>query len=163
MDCAIVPAGYGAPVTAARRWQQRVQQRDRWDAGFDAPMPSYSRFCAGADGGRSRQVRRRAGARAVPARASTDHNEGAEMSYVWMAVVGFAVGLIARAVLPGTQSLGIVLTAVLGIAGSFAAGFVGQALGLYSAGQGAGFIGSVIGAIVLLFVWSKVKGGQGSA
>jgi uncharacterized membrane protein YeaQ/YmgE (transglycosylase-associated protein family) len=85
------------------------------------------------------------------------------MSYVWMAVVGFAVGLIARAVLPGTQSLGIVLTAVLGIAGSFAAGFVGQALGLYSAGQGAGFIGSVIGAIVLLFVWSKVKGGQGSA
>jgi uncharacterized membrane protein YeaQ/YmgE (transglycosylase-associated protein family) len=85
------------------------------------------------------------------------------MSYVWMAVVGFAVGLIARAVLPGTQSLGIVLTAVLGIAGSFAAGFVGQALGLYSAGQGAGFIGSVIGAIVLLFVWGKVKGGQGSA
>lgn len=57
------------------------------------------------------------------------------MSYVWMAVVGFAVGLIARAVLPGTQSLGIVLTAVLGIAGSFAAGFVGQALGLYSAGR----------------------------
>ena len=85
------------------------------------------------------------------------------MSYVWMAVVGFGVGLIARAVLPGTQSLGIVRTAVLGIAGSFAAGFVGQALGLYSAGQGAGFIGSVIGAIVLLFVWSKVKGGQGSA
>ncbi|HOA92388.1 MAG TPA: GlsB/YeaQ/YmgE family stress response membrane protein [Quisquiliibacterium sp.] len=85
------------------------------------------------------------------------------MSYVWMAVVGFVVGLIARAILPGTQSLGIVLTAVLGIAGSFAAGFVGQSLGWYAAGQGAGFIGSVVGAVVLLFVWGKVKGGQGSA
>lgn len=85
------------------------------------------------------------------------------MNYVWMAVVGFVVGLIARAILPGTQSLGIVLTAVLGIAGSFAAGFVGQSLGWYAAGQGAGFIGSVVGAVVLLFVWGKVKGGQGSA
>ena len=83
------------------------------------------------------------------------------MSYVWMAVVGFIVGLVARAILPGTQSLGILLTAVLGIAGSFAAGFAGQALGLYAAGQGAGFIGSVIGAILVLFVWGKVKGGPG--
>lgn len=80
------------------------------------------------------------------------------MEYVWMVVVGFVVGLVARAILPGTQSLGIILTAVLGIAGSFAAGFVGQALGWYQAGQGAGFIGSVIGAIVLLFVVGKLKG-----
>jgi uncharacterized membrane protein YeaQ/YmgE (transglycosylase-associated protein family) len=83
---------------------------------------------------------------------------GPVMSYVWMALVGFVVGLIARAILPGSQSLGIVLTTVLGIAGSFAAGFVGQALGWYQAGQGAGFIGSVLGAIVLLFVVSKLKG-----
>jgi uncharacterized membrane protein YeaQ/YmgE (transglycosylase-associated protein family) len=80
------------------------------------------------------------------------------MHYVWMAVVGFVVGLLARAVLPGSQSLGIILTAALGIAGSFLAGFIGQALGLYTAGQGAGFIGSVLGAIVLLFVVSKLKG-----
>lgn len=80
------------------------------------------------------------------------------MHYVWMAIVGFVVGLIARAILPGTQSLGLILTAVLGIAGSFIAGFVGQALGWYSAGEGAGFIGSIVGAIVLLFVWSKVQG-----
>ena len=80
------------------------------------------------------------------------------MHYVWMAIVGFVVGLIARAILPGTQSLGLILTAVLGIAGSFIAGFIGQALGWYSAGEGAGFIGSIIGAIVLLFVWSKVQG-----
>jgi uncharacterized membrane protein YeaQ/YmgE (transglycosylase-associated protein family) len=80
------------------------------------------------------------------------------MHYVWMAIVGFVVGLIARAILPGTQKLGLILTAVLGIAGSFIAGFVGQALGSYSAGEGAGFIGSIVGAIVLLFIWSKVQG-----
>jgi uncharacterized membrane protein YeaQ/YmgE (transglycosylase-associated protein family) len=80
------------------------------------------------------------------------------MQYVWMAIVGFVVGLIARALLPGTQKLGLILTAVLGIAGSFIAGFVGQALGWYEAGEGAGFIGSIVGAIVLLFIWSKVQG-----
>ena len=80
------------------------------------------------------------------------------MSFVWMALVGLVVGLVARAVLPGTQSMGLILTAVLGIAGSFAAGFLGQAVGFYQAGQGAGFIGSVIGAILLLFVVSKLKG-----
>lgn len=84
------------------------------------------------------------------------------MHYVWMAVIGFVIGLIARAILPGTQSLGIILTAVLGIAGSFLAGFAGQALGLYTPGQPAGFIASVIGAIVLLFVVSKIKGSSSS-
>jgi len=77
-----------------------------------------------------------------------------------MAVVGFVVGLIARAILPGTQSLGIILTAVLGIAGGLIAGFAGQALGWYAPGQPAGFIASVVGAIVLLFVWSKVQGSK---
>ena len=80
------------------------------------------------------------------------------MHYVWMAVIGFVVGLLARAILPGTQSLGIILTAVLGIAGAFLAGFAGQAMGLYTSGQPAGFIASVIGAIVLLFVVGLVKG-----
>jgi uncharacterized membrane protein YeaQ/YmgE (transglycosylase-associated protein family) len=87
------------------------------------------------------------------------------MHYVWMALVGFVVGLIARAILPGTQSVGLILTAVLGIAGSFVAGFIGQAVGWYRAGQGAGFIGSVIGAMLVLFIYSKVmaaKGGDSS-
>ena len=83
------------------------------------------------------------------------------MHYVWMAVIGFVVGLVARAVLPGTQSLGIILTAVLGIAGSFLAGFVGQALGWYTAGATAGFIASVIGAIVLLLIVGLLKGKSG--
>ena len=80
------------------------------------------------------------------------------MEYVWMAVIGFVVGLIARAILPGTQSLGIILTAVLGIAGSFLAGFAGTAMGWYTEGEPAGWIASVIGAILLLFIVSKLKG-----
>jgi uncharacterized membrane protein YeaQ/YmgE (transglycosylase-associated protein family) len=84
------------------------------------------------------------------------------MELVWMVIVGFVAGLLARAIMPGTQSLGIILTAVLGIAGSFVAGYVGQALGWYQAGQGAGFIGSVVGAIVLLFVVGLIKGKSSS-
>ena len=84
------------------------------------------------------------------------------MHYVWMALIGFIVGLVARAILPGTQSLGIVLTAVLGIAGSFLAGIVGQALGWYAQGAPVGFIASVIGAIVLLFIVGKLKGSSSS-
>jgi uncharacterized membrane protein YeaQ/YmgE (transglycosylase-associated protein family) len=84
------------------------------------------------------------------------------MHYVWMAIIGFVVGLIARAVLPGTQMLGIIMTTVLGIVGSFVAGLVGQALGWYGAGAGAGFIASVVGAIVLLFLYTKLKGDSGA-
>ena len=80
------------------------------------------------------------------------------MSYVWMAIIGFIVGLIARAILPGTQSMGIILTAVVGIVGAFLAGFAGRALGWYAEGAPVGFIASVIGAIVLLFIVSKLKG-----
>ena len=85
------------------------------------------------------------------------------MHYVWMAVIGFIVGLVARAIMPGTQSLGIILTAVLGIAGSFLAEFVGRAMGWYAEGAAAGFIASVIGAIVLLFVVAKLKGSSGTS
>ncbi len=73
------------------------------------------------------------------------------MSIVWIILVGFVVGLLARAVMPGEQKLGIILTTVLGIAGSVIAGYLGQAIGLYQAGQGAGFIGSIVGALILLF------------
>lgn len=85
------------------------------------------------------------------------------MSFLWMLLVGFVVGLVARAVLPGTQSLGMVLTTVLGVAGSFVAGFLGQALGWYRAGQGAGFVGSVLGAMLVLFLYTKFVAGKGAS
>jgi len=85
------------------------------------------------------------------------------MSYVWMAVIGFVVGLIARAMLPGTQSVGIVMTALLGIGGSFLAGLAGRALGWYAEGDAAGFIASVLGAVLLLFIVGKLKGPDASS
>ncbi len=77
-------------------------------------------------------------------------------------IVGLIVGAIARFVLPGDQKMGWILTGLLGIAGSLIAGFVGQALGWYQAGQGAGWIASVVGAVVLLFVVSKLRSGSSS-
>ena len=84
------------------------------------------------------------------------------MHYVWMAIVGLIVGAIARFLLPGEQKMGWILTSLLGIAGSLIAGFVGQAMGWYAPGQGAGWIASVVGAIVLLFVVQKLRGGSSS-
>ncbi|MBL8315625.1 MAG: GlsB/YeaQ/YmgE family stress response membrane protein [Rubrivivax sp.] len=72
-------------------------------------------------------------------------------------IVGLIVGAIARFLLPGEQKMGWILTCVLGIAGSFLAGFVGQALGWYQVGQAAGWIASVVGAVVLLWVVGKVQ------
>jgi uncharacterized membrane protein YeaQ/YmgE (transglycosylase-associated protein family) len=85
------------------------------------------------------------------------------MHYVWMAIVGLIVGAIARFLLPGEQKMGWILTSLLGIAGSLVAGFVGQAMGWYAPGQAAGWIASVIGAIVLLFIVQKLRGGSNSA
>jgi uncharacterized membrane protein YeaQ/YmgE (transglycosylase-associated protein family) len=82
------------------------------------------------------------------------------MGIIGTIIVGLVVGALARFLLPGEQKMGWILTCVLGIAGSVAAGFVGQALGWYAAGQGAGWIASVVGAIVLLFVVQKVRGGS---
>jgi uncharacterized membrane protein YeaQ/YmgE (transglycosylase-associated protein family) len=76
--------------------------------------------------------------------------------------VGLIVGALARFVLPGDQKMGWILTAVLGVAGSFIAKFVGQSLGWYADGQAAGWIASVVGAAVLLFVVGKLGAGKSS-
>ncbi len=79
------------------------------------------------------------------------------MSILWTIIMGAIVGVIAKFIMPGkNEPQGFILTAALGIAGSLAAGFLGQAIGWYSAGQGAGFIGSLIGAIILLIVYGMV-------
>ena len=79
------------------------------------------------------------------------------MSIIWMIVIGFIAGLIARALNPGNDSMGIIMTSLLGIAGSLIAGFIGKSLGWYQEGELAGFIASVIGAIILLFFYSMLK------
>lgn len=79
------------------------------------------------------------------------------MSILGTLFVGLIVGFIARAVKPSDDKLGWIMTAVLGVAGSFLANYAGAALGLYQPGQAAGWIASVIGAVVLLFIYALVK------
>lgn len=79
------------------------------------------------------------------------------MSILWTILVGAIVGMIAKFIMPGSnEPKGFVLTAILGIVGSLLAGFLGQALGFYTAGQGAGFIGSLVGAIIVLVIYGQV-------
>ncbi len=78
------------------------------------------------------------------------------MGIISMIVVGFIVGLIARALMPGDQKFGIIMTIILGIVGSIVAGYLGAALGFYQPGEGAGWIGSIVGAIIVLFIYGMV-------
>jgi len=71
-------------------------------------------------------------------------------------IIGLLVGLVARFIKPGDDNMGWIKTILFGIGGSMAATYGGQALGLYQAGQGAGFVGSVVGAVVLLIVAGKL-------
>ncbi|SDD07860.1 GlsB/YeaQ/YmgE family stress response membrane protein [Aquimonas voraii] len=82
------------------------------------------------------------------------------MSILWTLLIGFVIGLVARFLKPGPQKLGLILTTVLGIAGAFVGSFIGQTLGLYQPGQAAGFIMSVIGAIIVLAVWGALSKGK---
>ena len=76
---------------------------------------------------------------------------------IWIIVVGFVAGIIARILSPGQNNpTGFILTTVLGIAGAFLATFVGQAIGHYGPEQGAGFITATIGALVVLFIWNRL-------
>jgi len=78
------------------------------------------------------------------------------MGIVWTIIVGFLVGLLARAVMPGRQGMGIIATTLVGVGGALLAGYVGQHLGYYKLGEPVGFIASVFGALVVLFVWKKL-------
>jgi uncharacterized membrane protein YeaQ/YmgE (transglycosylase-associated protein family) len=76
---------------------------------------------------------------------------------LWIIIVGFVAGMIARWLSPGPNNpAGFILTVVLGIAGAFLATFIGQAIGWYSPNQGAGFITATIGALVVLFIWNRL-------
>lgn len=79
------------------------------------------------------------------------------MGIISMIVVGFIVGLLARAIMPGDQKMGWIMTSILGIVGAFLAGYLGQAMGWYVPGEGAGWIGSIVGAIIVLFIYGLVS------
>ena len=72
-------------------------------------------------------------------------------------IIGFVAGLLARALKPGDDKLGFIWTIVLGVAGSILAKFIGEALGWYKEGDPVGFIASVVGAIILLFIYGMIK------
>jgi uncharacterized membrane protein YeaQ/YmgE (transglycosylase-associated protein family) len=76
---------------------------------------------------------------------------------IWIIIIGFIAGLIARFLSPGpNEPKGFILTTALGIAGSFLATFIGQAIGWYSLDQGAGLIAATVGALVVLFIWNRL-------
>ena len=76
------------------------------------------------------------------------------MGIIWTIFIGFVAGVIAKFIMPGSnEPSGFVLTTILGIVGAFVASYLGHALGWYAPGEGAGLIGAVVGAIVVLFVW----------
>ena len=79
------------------------------------------------------------------------------MGIIWTILIGFVVGLLAKMLTPGRDPTGFFITAAIGIAGSLLATFGGQALGLYSAGEPAGFVGSLMGAIILLVIYHFVR------
>lgn len=80
------------------------------------------------------------------------------MGILWMLIIGLIVGAIAKLIMPGKDPGGIIVTILLGIAGAFLAGFLGRAMGWYGEGDAAGFIASVIGAIILLIIYRLIAG-----
>src|SRR5215218_3009999 len=85
--------------------------------------------------------------------------EGRRTGILWTIIIGFVAGLIAKFLHPGpNEPAGFILTTILGIVGAFLATWLGQALGWYRPGEGAGFIGAIVGAIIVLFIWGMIAG-----
>jgi uncharacterized membrane protein YeaQ/YmgE (transglycosylase-associated protein family) len=79
------------------------------------------------------------------------------MGIIWTIIIGFIAGVIAKFIMPGrNEPSGFILTTILGIVGAFVASFLGQALGWYQPGEGAGLIGAIVGAIIVLFIWGLI-------
>jgi uncharacterized membrane protein YeaQ/YmgE (transglycosylase-associated protein family) len=81
------------------------------------------------------------------------------MGIIWTVIIGFVAGVIAKFLMPGdNEPTGFILTALLGIVGAFVATYLGQAVGWYRVGEGAGLIGAVVGAVIVLAVWGMIAG-----
>jgi uncharacterized membrane protein YeaQ/YmgE (transglycosylase-associated protein family) len=80
------------------------------------------------------------------------------MGIIWTIIIGFVIGALAKFVHPGRENMGIIVTTLLGIAGALVAGFLGQAIGWYQPDQPAGLIASILGAVLLLWIYGRMKG-----
>jgi uncharacterized membrane protein YeaQ/YmgE (transglycosylase-associated protein family) len=81
------------------------------------------------------------------------------MSIIWSIIIGFLAGIVAKFIMPGNnEPSGFILTTILGIVGSIVATYLGQALGWYKSGESAGFVGAVVGAIILLLIYGFISG-----
>jgi uncharacterized membrane protein YeaQ/YmgE (transglycosylase-associated protein family) len=91
-------------------------------------------------------------------RPSSNPSKERAMGIIWTIIIGFIAGVIAKFIMPGStnEPSGFILTAILGIVGAIVASYLGQALGWYAPGEGAGLIGAVVGAIIVLFVWGLI-------
>ena len=78
------------------------------------------------------------------------------MGIIWTLIIGLLAGIVAKLLMPGRDPGGFIITILLGIAGAFLATYLGQAVGWYEAGEGAGFIGAVVGAVILLIIYRIV-------
>ena len=86
------------------------------------------------------------------------------MNIIWTIIIGFIAGLLAKFITPGSnEPSGFILTTILGVVGAVVATYLGQALGWYRAGEGAGLIGAVVGAVIVLLIWGMVAGRRGSS
>lgn len=79
------------------------------------------------------------------------------MGIIWTLIIGLLAGIVAKFLMPGKDPGGFFITMALGVAGAFVATYLGQAIGWYQAGQGAGFIGAIVGAIILLLIYRLVR------
>ena len=85
------------------------------------------------------------------------------MHLIWTIVIGFIIGAVAKFLMPGNDPGGFIITTLLGIAGAFVANWIGGAMGFYQPGDAAGFIASVLGAILLLYGYRLMRGNQVAA
>jgi uncharacterized membrane protein YeaQ/YmgE (transglycosylase-associated protein family) len=84
------------------------------------------------------------------------------MGIIWTLIIGLLAGIVAKLLMPGRDPGGFIITILLGIAGAFLATWLGQAIGWYQAGEGAGFIGAVVGAVVILIIYRMIVARRGA-
>lgn len=85
------------------------------------------------------------------------------MGFIWALIIGLVVGALAKMIMPGKDPGGMLITMVLGVAGALVGTFLGRAMGLYAEGESAGFIASIVGAIVLLAIYRMIAGRRTAA